>query len=145
MGRNAWLFPNYRKSLDLHNRIPRWINILITFCSVSFAWIFFRAESISDAISFIIRMFAWNPEVLANGTLFSLGLDKKDWIVIVISVLIAIVIAIIQNKKISIYKLLNNKNIIFRWCIYYLIILALIIFGKYGATYDANNFVYFKF
>ena len=36
-------------------------------------------------------------------------------------------------------------NLGFRWAIYYIAIIALIVFGIYGPGYDASNFVYMGF
>ena len=39
-------------------RAKRWLNIFITVQLVSFAWIFFRAHHISDALTLVHRLFS---------------------------------------------------------------------------------------
>lgn len=57
------IFPSFRELLQ----------VLITFALACFCWIFFRAESVTDAFSYIVRMFStWNhaigyPYKLLNG------------------------------------------------------------------------------
>lgn len=126
-------------------RLPKFIRQLITLLFVSGAFIFFRADTFPIAKSFITRLFQWNINEITDGTLFKLGIDKADWIVIIAGITIAFVIELLQYKGINLYKKVQKQNIIIRWGIYYFIIVVLIIFGKYGAAYDANNFVYFKF
>lgn len=127
------------------SRLPKILRQLITFVFVSGTYIFFRADSFPIAKSFIKRLFQWDIKEITDGTLFNLGVDKADWIVITAGIIGAFLFELIQYKGTDLYKKLQQQNIIVRWGIYYIIIVLLIIFGKYGAAYDANNFVYFKF
>ncbi|SFU85098.1 MBOAT family O-acyltransferase [Butyrivibrio sp. M55] len=133
------------KSLNIRRKLSASISTAITFICVSFAWIFFRADSISDAIRFIFQMFRWNPWILTDGTLVSFGMDILDWGVIIVSVSLAFLIEYKKNHGFSIYRYVMSKNIIVRWLFYYLVIVLLMIMGKYGAIYDATNFIYYKY
>ena len=42
-------------------KVPKLIKQLFVFAFVSFAWIFFRAESITDACTIVARIFTWAP------------------------------------------------------------------------------------
>ena len=48
----------YRLTKLAYDRIPRWVQWCITFLFVSFAWTFFRAGSLSDALRLMNRIFA---------------------------------------------------------------------------------------
>ena len=133
------------KKICIRERISRNWNIVITFMLVSFAWIFFRANSAMTALRFIRQMFQWNPWVLTDGTLTSLGLDILDWSVLLIALVASFIVELIQLKGISLYETLMNKNLVARWLVYYAIFVILLIFGIYGATYDASNFIYFQY
>ena len=63
--------------------------IFITFLLVSFAWVFFRADSVDSAFDFIFRMFTqidlWS---FFNGSLYTLGLDVTEMHILFISLLV---------------------------------------------------------
>ncbi|NIP14489.1 MAG: hypothetical protein GWM88_07070, partial [Pseudomonadales bacterium] len=44
--------------------LTRWANTALVFAAVVFAWIFFRAETISDALAYIGRIFT--TSLIAN-------------------------------------------------------------------------------
>ena len=53
--------------------------ILITFCLVDFAWIFFRMNSLRDSVKFITGFVTrWDPWVFFDGTMYKLGLDHTE-------------------------------------------------------------------
>ena len=139
------LFQIIERALGFRNKVSKSINVIITFLLVSFAWIFFRADSIKTALVFVKRMFCWNPWVITDGTIFNLGLDIYDQRVLIVALIIAFAVEFAQYKNISIYNQLQKHNIVIRWFVYYAIIAAIVVFGKYGVTFDANNFIYFKY
>ncbi len=139
------LFQIIERGLGFRNKVSKTVNVVITFLLVSFAWIFFRADSIKTALVFVKRMFCWNPWVITDGTLFNLGLDIYDQRVLIIALIIAFAIEFAQYKNISIYNQLQKHSIVIRWFVYYAIIASIVVYGKYGVTFDANNFIYFKY
>ena len=48
----------YRLTAKLYDRIPKLLQCCVTFLFVTFAWIFFRAGSLSDAIALLGRLFS---------------------------------------------------------------------------------------
>ncbi len=67
------------KSLTYRERVPRFVKQLLTFAFVTFAWIFFRAETISDAWAIVCRIFtfAWSDPACP---LLMLALVLSVWI-----------------------------------------------------------------
>lgn len=120
------------------------MQVIINFILVDFAWIFFKASSFKNAKIIIRNLFKFNPWVLIDGSLFNLGLDKKDFLVLCMSIIIVIVIDLLQSR-INILRTLSEQNLIFRWGIYISVILMIIIFGSYGPSYSAQQFIYFQF
>ncbi|MDR0979396.1 MAG: MBOAT family protein [Lachnospiraceae bacterium] len=119
--------------------------VLTTFSLVSFAWILFRANSISDAIYVIKHLFVWNPWILTdNVSLFKLGLDRQDFELAIFSIFVLICVSLIRRKN-SVRELIAKQGIVFRWTLYYLAIFAVLIFGIYGPGYNASEFIYFQF
>jgi len=50
-----------------------------------------------------------------------------------------------RYKKIPLVDLFMEQNLWFRWLIFYVVIMAVVLFGVYGAQYDATQFIYFQF
>ncbi|MGN0348853.1 MAG: hypothetical protein ACI4DR_04890 [Roseburia sp.] len=122
----------------------KWFRILLTFILVDFAWIFFRANSVSDAFGIIGNMFVWNPWVLSDGSLYSIGLDQKEFHLAFIAIFFLFLVDLFKRNG-RIRSWIEKQNIGFRWILYYILIFAIIIFGVYGADYDSSSFIYFQF
>lgn len=115
-------------------------NIIITFLLITFAWIFFRANSINDALYVISNMFRINFTNIKE-QIISIGLDKYDLIISILSIFLLFIIEII-NKKINILEKINKMPIILRWTIYFILLFSIIILGNYGPGFDNSQFIY---
>lgn len=116
----------------------------LVFILVDFAWIFFRANTFSDAIGIIKGIFVFNPWVLFDGSLYTLGLDQKDFTIAIISILILIAVSLLR-RNINLITLVNKQNTLLRWTFYFTCLYAIVIFGVYGPGYSAQQFIYFQF
>lgn len=116
------------------------LRTLLTFALVDFAWIFFRANSMPDAIHIISHLFkGWNGEqivqfgselapyraTLITGGIGILALEAVEWM---------------EEKK-SIYQRIVEQPAMIRWSIYVLLTLSILIFG----TFNQSAFIYFQF
>lgn len=131
--------------LDKIPCIYKSIQMCITFMFVSFAWIFFRANNINDAIYIISNLFSeigeWlKPYYLANvlGYLF----DSRYEIFLVVPSLAILIfgdvyINNIDNKVLNYFK----SKIILKWLLCIVLLLCLLIFMKIGS----QEFIYFQF
>lgn len=120
--------------------------MLTTFLLIDFTWIFFRADGARNALQIIKRMFSkWNPWVLFDGSLYELGLDAKDFGVLLIALLILLVAGICKYRKICVTKELEKQWLPIRWICYLAAIFFVLIYGIYGPAYDAGAFIYFQF
>lgn len=124
----------------------------ITFCLVSFAWIFFRAPSIESAGTFVGGMIPGiNRLPLAAG--FELidstlmGASTFDWWIIGISMLVLIIMDVAANRKKTIPPevIINNFGDFSRGITLAIVFLAIMIFGMYGSGDDIRSFVYMQF
>lgn len=116
-----------------------------TFLICCMGRIFFRTSSISDAFGMFSRL-----GVLGGGfSLYSFGLDKKDWIVAIISILFVLAVSVIEEKldkeNCSIYRKLDEQPVFFKWVILYIIIISVVIYGIYGADATHVTFIYENF
>ena len=123
------------------------LEIIITFIIVDLAWIFFRAETIHDAVYYIYRIFTridlWT---LFDGTLYNLGLNIFEMNLLIIALFILISFDLVKYiKKESIFDFLSRQNLYFRWFVMLFMIFYIIVYGKYGADFDPKQFIYFQF
>lgn len=117
---------------------------IATFALVTFAWIFFRAPTLNDAISVLKRLCVFNPWTWTNGSYLKHGLDAKDLDVLVFSLAVLAVVSILQERG-SVRRMLAQQTLWFRWTIYLLGIFSTLIFGIYGPGYNASQFIYMQF
>lgn len=120
---------------------------ICTFAFVSFAWIFFRADSISAAFEYILRMVSkldiWN---LFNNSIYNLGLDVLQMNILFVSFGIFILFDWYKFKtNTNIDDFLSNQNLAFSWIVIILLFINTLVFGMYGPGINASDFIYFQF
>lgn len=130
-----------RKNIRLkENIITKVLGVIVTFILVDFAWIFFRANSIQDALIIIKNLF--NFGMVNDVSLF--GTSIFELIILCINIGIIFILEVI-GLKFDIKKWFYNRNIVFRYIIYYVILFTIIILGIYGPGFDSQEFIYFQF
>jgi D-alanyl-lipoteichoic acid acyltransferase DltB (MBOAT superfamily) len=117
---------------------------LATFALVCFAWIFFRANSVSDAIYIVRHLFTPNYEVFFDDTIYTLGLDRKDMQVAYFSISLLLFLDWL-NRDGKMYEKFLKQHLVFRWAVYFAFIFGTLIFGIYGPGYVDTQFIYFQF
>ena len=92
------------------------------------------------------KMFTdFNFKSFTDGTLLNLGMDKYDFLIVAVSVLIVLVISIANERGICIRQKLAEKKGVVRWAVVYGLILFCIIFGAYGMNYTPVDPIYAGF
>lgn len=131
--------------LDKLPRLNNFFQILITFCLTTFAWIFFRANSISVAFYIIKNSFTGLRTNLSNllrheDIGLGLGLTHSELLIGIAAVVLMEIIHVIQNKH-SVRDWIRSKPSYIRWSIYYAVVLMILFFG----VYENRQFIYFQF
>ena len=122
------------------------LSALITFILVDFAWIFFRAESLSAAIEMIKSMVhLGNISILWNGALYDLGIGFKSFLVLMFGIAVLLFADFMKYKGIQIRKVILEQELWCRWLCYLSMALFILVFGIWGGSYDAASFIYFQF
>lgn len=117
-----------------------------TFMFVTIAWTFFRCASIDMALRMIKSVFTgFNPWVLTDGSMLTLGLDGKEWNILLFSLLILLVIDIFKYLGKDVKAFFAKQNPIFRILVLVLSVCFIVLAGIYGPVYDATQFIYFQF
>jgi alginate O-acetyltransferase complex protein AlgI len=127
------------------DRVPRlrdYLKGMVTFFLVCFAWIFFRANNLSDAIYIISHLFTgWEDlgiQALKATPFF--GPLKFNLVVGVVSVGMLLLIHLLQGDN-HFDQWLSKKRVGLRWAVYYSMVLAILLFGHFGS----KEFIYFQF
>lgn len=107
------------------------LRIIITFNIVSLIWIFFRLESINDAIFVINKIFS-NP-----GRPF---FDVLTLLIAFVSIIILVIKELADEYNWQL-KLLSNNNKVIRYATYVFLIVFILLFGEL----DGSSFIYFQF
>ena len=118
--------------------------IICVYLLTSFAWIFFRANSISDAVYIVTNLF--NISSVSIGTIRtavgSLGFTIPTLILSITLIVLLVLIDIVSYNK-EIERQISSLSIIKRWVLY-IVFTFVIIIGMMVAV-DAQTFIYFQF
>lgn len=117
------------------------VKIAFTFGLVSVFWIFFRADTLGQALGY----FAQSLRYRRLHSFTDMGIDQANWIILLISLGVLFIVDILHECGISIRQKIYMQNIVLRGMIYLSAIWAIILFGIYGSQYDASQFIYFQF
>lgn len=117
-----------------------------TFIIVCIGEMFFNAHGLRAGFEMLGKILTdFTPSSLWNGTLFKLGIDKLDILIICVALLIVLSVSITKEKKISLGKWIISRPLYVRIPIYYSIILFIAIFGAYGTGYVPVDPMYANF
>ncbi len=121
--------------------------VISTFVLVDFAWIFFRANSISDGIAYCKRMITkWDPWSFFDGEIYTLGLDRVEMNILLAAVAALLLVDMLKYfKEQTIAEFLQEQCIWFRWGVILALIFAVLIYGVYGIKFESSQFIYFQF
>lgn len=120
-----------------------YVQIAVTFSFVTFAWIFFRAASFSDALYIATHLFD-NLGIITNLPQLEksvlIGLNRVDFTIAILAILGMEIVQLVQRGG-SVRLLLARQPALIRWSAYYLLLIVTLIFG----VYESRQFIYFQF
>ena len=113
-----------------------------TFFLVMLAWIIFRAPSLGTGLKMIKSIFTvHNYWIFWDDSLYSLGLDIKEWSVLMHSIVVLFAVSYLRTRT-AVSGWILKQHLIVRWTILIGAILVVMIYGTYGFGYDAKAFIY---
>lgn len=120
--------------------------VLRTCAIVAVGMMLFRSESVGAWLYSLKTVFTdFSAASLNIESIYGLGVDIQDLIIILLSVLAVFAVSLIQEKGIEIRPCLARQNIALRWAVYIVLIMSVVIFGAYGAGYETVDFIYGQF
>jgi len=127
---------------NLSPKLNSFLNIIITFSLVSFAWIFFRANNLDDAIYVIKHMFNDLNEYNNIGMQFrGIGIYFNDLLKCTFLIVLLVGYSIYERSD-NLWTKLQTKPIWMRWSLYYILIYGILFLAPHSSV---NNFIYFQF
>ena len=147
------MIPVYKKLIEkLHINTETFsykiFQILRTTALLFISRIIVKAPSLKDAGLMIKAMFtSIDLDFLfgLNGKIYKMGVNEKEMGIVVASVLVLLVVGILQENGVKIRETLAKQNIFFRWGLILLLIAVILVFGVYGPSYNASDFIYGRF
>ena len=119
--------------------------MLRTFTLCCIGRVFFRANGFRAAMDIFVRTFSdFQPWILFDGSLYTYGLDRPNFLLALVCILILFFVDLLQERM-ALRKAFARQNLVFRWIILYAAIFSILIFGLYGPGYDASQFIYNNF
>ena len=132
---------------DYNNRFSRRLfQTVATFFLVTFAWLFFRAGSISAVHTVLADMFGnFNWTILFDGSLYELGVARNYMNVLLASIAALFVVDYFKYKGNDVAEIFLKQGWWFRVLLIMLMIFTILLYGCYGEMYDTEQFIYFQF
>ncbi|MEO1215502.1 MAG: MBOAT family protein [Bacteroidota bacterium] len=131
----------YMKEKGLSNPLPTLLkdafSLGLTFVLVCFAWIFFRANSLSDAILLIQHLFVWVPGDIG----WILTPEHRFEIVLsFLAIALLLTVQVFQEKR-SMGNWISIQPVFIRWTVYVMLVSIILNFGEF----NQQQFIYFQF
>lgn len=146
---SSLLGPFYRKAaqvlhIPLESRAWMVVRIVRTFILVNISWYFDMAKSLGAALIMMkntVKGFSFSP--LTDGSLLSLGLGKKDYIVLALSCAVLFGVSFLKENHMEIRSTLARQPLAARWCLYLLLLFSIPLLGQINLT--GGGFIYAQF
>lgn len=118
-----------------------------TFFLFTLSLVFFRADSVKDAVYYIQRMFMnFDIWFLFDGSIYNLGLDEKEMGVMRVGIFMLILVdAYYVRKKAMFDSMVKGQCLAVQYMAAAVLLVMVVVFGVYGEGYDAAQFIYFRF
>ncbi len=121
---------------------------LRTACLFSASVSFDRYAGFTDGLrawKSVLTVWRWDLGVLLDGTLLNLGLSGWDVFICAAGFAAIWCVSTLQERHGSVRELLDGKGPLLSWAATLVLLLAVLLLGRYGAGYEAAAFIYAGF
>ncbi len=116
-----------------------------TFLLFSFGLSFFRAKTLTDGFKMWKGAFTrFNPWIFFDESFFNMGLDRREWGILVFGLILLFIVSYISQKK-DVRQFIREQNFIARLLIFAILFTMIIVYGYYGTEFNAADFIYGRF
>ncbi|WP_051233757.1 MBOAT family O-acyltransferase [Butyrivibrio sp. NC3005] len=135
-----------RIGFDENGKLVSGFKMVRTWMIILIGEMLFRANSLKAFGIMMKNMFtAPYDGDFFSGKIFEIGLDAADYIVAIIGIIIVFAVELKMEKNPEYLENIPKLSTPKRWAIYYALILAIVIFGAYGAGYQPADLIYAGF
>lgn len=118
----------------------RGLKIVVTFTLVCFAYIFFRANDMGDAVHMVASLGSgWGN--FAGNVLSVIGNQREEFLLALIGIAVVMGSELLHGR-VDFRRAIESRPAWMRWSVYYAGTLAVVLLG---AFYGAADFIYFRF
>ena len=117
---------------------------VVTFILIDIAWVFFRADNLSGAVTILIRIVdpaLQNPWILFGSGLYKMGLNRVAFHMLLCAIGIMILVDVLSWKKVRLVEGLFRQSVWIQYAVILFFLLWTLICGRYGSGYDAAGFI----
>ena len=119
------------------------VSIIRTFILVNIGWLFDACATAGLAFTAFARMFVnFSFTALNDGRLLSMGLNRRDWKVMIVGVIVLFIVSLMKEKGLHIRDLIAERPLAVRWVIYLALFFVTAPYGFVGTT---TEFMYAQF
>lgn len=117
----------------------------VVYLLVSVAWVFFRMASFKSACEFFVKMFSIHmPWMLFDGSFLNYGLGSFDWVILLVAIILWIVVSFLRERGYS-AKNFVEQNAPAKIFVFAFAIIFIAVYGIYGESFQASDFIYAGF
>ena len=129
------------------NKLPyRIFTIIRTAILVCIGEMFFNSRGLSEGMKmFKVLVTKFSFKSFFNGAIFTMGMDRFDYIIVLVVVAVVFAVGLMKEKGISPREWISQRHICIRWAIFFAMILVIVIFGAYGTGYIPIDPIYANF
>lgn len=140
--RNARARFTDRIGLDKSPLLKKLIQVAITFGLICFGWIFFRANSLTDAWYIVTHLFrGWSMLATQSAPKLIFIAGRPSLFILCILLLTVLESVHLLERRVDWRTVLKLKPIWFRWAVYYSLVISIMLLG----SLSAEPFIYFQF
>lgn len=122
------------------------LKIFTTFMLFDFTMIFFRASTLREALRIIKSIITvHNPWILLDGSLYTCGLDQKNFQLLIWGILLLCAADVCKYKGVKLRTVIAGQDYWAQCFLAVIFVLCILLFGIWGVGYDAASFIYFQF
>ncbi|MDE7476883.1 MAG: MBOAT family protein, partial [Lachnospiraceae bacterium] len=118
-----------------------------TFFLFTLSLVFFRADTVTDAVYYIQRMFTtFDVWSFFDESIYYLGLERKEMSILWLGILFLIIVdSYYAKKRVLFDAMVKGQCLAVQYVIVAVLLVMVLVFGVYGEGYDASQFIYFQF
>ena len=119
---------------------------LVTFFLVTFAWVFFRADSLKHAFLYLSRMFGCPDHgYFVTDEFYAVFESGWEPVILMAGLVILLVVDLIRKKGSMIDEFLTGRPMLLRMAVLLCLVFMIVRFGAYGDDIYSQPFIYFQF